>query len=183
VINLEKIKLSAISVVLSATLTLGMSSAIDEPMNIPSENPYSDGIEIGTTAERFDMLEKVKIAEEERIYQEELKRQEEERQLASRSEQKTYLGEFNVSFYCSCSRCCGKANKPCANGEYPVEGVTVAADTSKYPFGTKFYIDGLGDRIVMDTGSAIKGNKLDVYVSDHQRALELGRRKLSVWKY
>lgn len=40
---------------------------------------------------------------------------------------------------------------------------TVAADTSVFPFGTVLDIPGYGLGVVADTGSAIKGNRLDLY--------------------
>lgn len=40
---------------------------------------------------------------------------------------------------------------------------TVAADPGVFPIGTILFIPGYGYGIVADTGSAIKGNKLDLY--------------------
>lgn len=40
---------------------------------------------------------------------------------------------------------------------------TIAADTSVFPIGTVLYIPGYGYGVVADTGSAIKGNKIDLY--------------------
>ena len=49
--------------------------------------------------------------------------------------------------------------------------MTVAADTSVLPYGTVVYIEGIGLRVVQDTGSAVVGNKLDVAVKTHSEAL------------
>ena len=58
---------------------------------------------------------------------------------------------------------------------------TVAADTKYHPFGTRLYIPGYGYGVVEDRGGAIKGpNRLDVYYSSHQEALEFGRRHVKV---
>ena len=95
---------------------------------------------------------------------------------------KQYVGEFKITAYCPCAKCCGRANGKCANGEYPIEGITIAADTRKFPLGTKLYIEGIGERIVMDTGSAIKGNNLDLFISTHQECKTFGvRRNVKVW--
>lgn len=48
------------------------------------------------------------------------------------------------------------------------------------PFGTKIYIDGVGERIVQDRGGAIKGNKIDLYFDSHEKALEFGRQTRKV---
>lgn len=92
-----------------------------------------------------------------------------------------YLDEFEITFYCSCEKCCGKNTGITASGEGVQEGVTVAADTTVLPFGTVIYIEGYGQRIVQDRGGAIKGKLLDIYVSDHNTALQLGRCKKKVW--
>lgn len=63
------------------------------------------------------------------------------------------------------------------SGRPTVEGRTIAADIAKYPFGTVLYIDGVGERVVEDTGGAIKKNKLDVYFKSEQDALNFGRKK------
>lgn len=49
--------------------------------------------------------------------------------------------------------------------------MTVAADTSILPYGTVVYIEGVGLRVVQDTGSAVVGNKMDVAVNTHAEAL------------
>lgn len=95
------------------------------------------------------------------------------------------LGEFKLTAYCPCKKCCGKwaENRPIgkdgkeivytASGAIAEPGKTVAADTSILPFGKKVYIDG-HEYTVQDTGGAIKGNRIDVYFADHQEALKFG---------
>lgn len=61
--------------------------------------------------------------------------------------------------------------KPATSGAKVQPGVTVAADTSVLPYGTVVYIEGVGLRVVQDTGGAVKGNKLDVAVNTHAEAL------------
>ena len=81
-----------------------------------------------------------------------------------------FIGEFKLTGYCSCAKCCGKATGITASGARATEGITIAADTSKLPMGTRVYIEGVGERIVQDRGSAVKGNKLDIYVNQHSNA-------------
>lgn len=51
-------------------------------------------------------------------------------------------------------------------GTMATEGRTIAVDPNVIPLGTRVYIDGYGERIAEDTGGAIKGNKIDIYVDD-----------------
>jgi 3D (Asp-Asp-Asp) domain-containing protein len=57
---------------------------------------------------------------------------------------------------------------------------TIAADIRRYPFGTKMYVPGYGWGVVHDTGSAIKGDHIDVFFSDRDDALEWGKKYLKV---
>jgi len=58
---------------------------------------------------------------------------------------------------------------------------TIAADTKYYRFGTRMHIPGYGWCVVEDRGSAIKGpNRIDVYFSSHQKALNWGRKRVDV---
>lgn len=91
----------------------------------------------------------------------------------------TYKGVYKITAYCPCKKCCGKSDGITASGEKAVEGVTVAMDKS-IPFGTKIYIDGVGERIVQDRGGAIKGNRIDLYFDSHQEALNFGRQTKQV---
>ena len=83
------------------------------------------------------------------------------------------LGEYKLTAYCACKKCCGKTDGITASGVKAKEGVTVAADTRVLPFGTKLFING-HEYIVQDKGGAIKGNKIDIYFDNHQEALEFG---------
>lgn len=57
---------------------------------------------------------------------------------------------------------------------------TIAADTSRYPFGTVMFIEGYGFGRVEDRGGAIKGEKIDLFFPTHREALEWGRQTLTV---
>ena len=93
------------------------------------------------------------------------------------------IGEFNISAYCPCEICCGPyADGITSSGERAIEGITIAADPNVLPEGTEVYIEGVGRRIVQDTGGAIKGNKIDLFFNSHQDALQFGRQYLEVFK-
>jgi 3D (Asp-Asp-Asp) domain-containing protein len=86
----------------------------------------------------------------------------------------------DATAYCSCVKCCGKSDGITASGVKAVEGITIAADIRKLPMGTKVYIEGLGERIVQDTGSAIKGNRIDIFFDSHEQALKWGRQQIEI---
>ncbi|GAB6172579.1 3D domain-containing protein [Paradesulfitobacterium aromaticivorans] len=67
-----------------------------------------------------------------------------------------------------------------ATGVYPHEGL-IAVDPKVIPLGSKVYVEGYGYAIAADTGGAIKGQKVDVFFSSLNRALEWGRRPVQVF--
>lgn len=83
-----------------------------------------------------------------------------------------YVGEFHATAYCceEYPHICG-GNGITASGTKPQQGVTCAADWSVLPAGTYIYIEDVGVRRVEDTGSAIKGQRLDIAVDTHENAL------------
>ncbi|GGJ30197.1 3D domain-containing protein [Paenibacillus hunanensis] len=63
-----------------------------------------------------------------------------------------------------------------ASGTRVTEGRTIAVDTDVIPMGWWVYIEGLGYRRAEDTGSAINGNKIDVYIDSLSQARAFGRK-------
>lgn len=92
-----------------------------------------------------------------------------------------YLGTFRITHYCSCSKCCGKWGNATAWAGSIVPGTTIAVDPKVIPKLSNVYIDGYGYRRAEDCGGAIKGNKIDVAVSNHSEALQLGVVYKDVW--
>ncbi len=50
----------------------------------------------------------------------------------------------------------------------------IAVDPRVIPLGTKVWVEGYGEAIAGDTGGAIKGNKIDVFIPSHENALAWG---------
>ena len=95
------------------------------------------------------------------------------------------IENVKVSHYCCCVKCCGKDDGITYSGVKATPGVTVAVDTSIIPLGADVLVD-YGDGVINyyradDTGSAIKGNELDLCVSSHQEAINLGVRTATVY--
>lgn len=84
----------------------------------------------------------------------------------------TQLGTFRITHYCNCKLCAGKwAGGPTASGAMPAAGRTVAVDPKVIPLGSKVQING-HEYIAEDTG--VSGSAIDIFVNDHQEALQLG---------
>lgn len=67
---------------------------------------------------------------------------------------------------------------PCANGEYPYEGVCAV---NGLPFGTVIYVDGWGYLTVADRGGMDGWYDVDIYLDSEAACWEYGRRAREVW--
>ena len=95
-----------------------------------------------------------------------------------------------MTHYCICKQCCGKdpdhpAYGITASGRAAEPYVSVAVDPFMIELGSKIYVD-YGDGVIHeyradDTGSAIAGAKIDLCVSSHEEANELGIKTVKVW--
>lgn len=74
-----------------------------------------------------------------------------------------YLGSYKCTGYVA-------TGNPCANGNYPSEGYTIASNS--LPIGTRVFIEGIGERVVEDTGG-MSSNVIDVFVGSTDEAYQL----------
>jgi len=84
--------------------------------------------------------------------------------------------------YCNCAACSGPGHPHTASGTVPKQGRTIAVDRRKIPFGSKVEIRGHMYR-AEDCGSAIKGNRIDIYFASHSRATRFGVQYLTIKVY
>lgn len=96
------------------------------------------------------------------------------------------LGEFKLTAYCPCAKCCGKwANGITATGTTATEGRTIAVDPRVIPYGstvTLYYEDGtVHTYTAEDCGGAIKENRIDVFFDDHETARAFGVQSAMVY--
>ncbi|MGP0685479.1 LysM peptidoglycan-binding domain-containing protein [Priestia aryabhattai] len=56
----------------------------------------------------------------------------------------------------------------------------IAVDPSVIPLGSKVYVEGYGEAVAADTGGAIKGNRIDVFVPSEGDAQQFGRKSVKI---
>ena len=95
------------------------------------------------------------------------------------------LGEFKLTAYCPCMKCCGKTDGITSTGTLAAEGRTIAVDPRVIPYGstvTIYFADGTSHTYTAeDCGSAIKENRIDVFFSSHDAARAFGVQSAMVY--
>ena len=56
----------------------------------------------------------------------------------------------------------------------------IAVDPNVIPLGSKVYVEGYGYAVAGDTGGAIKGNKIDLFMAEQSSAIAFGRQQVKV---
>jgi len=104
----------------------------------------------------------------------------EAKQVVSRGEQTGQ--EFYVSstaFTASCNGCSGHTATGINLRANPNIKI-IAVDPRVIPLGTKVYVEGYGYAVAADTGSSIKGNKIDVFFATKSEAYRWGRKNVKI---
>ena len=81
------------------------------------------------------------------------------------------LGEYRISAYCPCEKCCLKSDGITASGTQATAGRTAAMNG--VPFGTKIVIDG-HEYTIEDRGGGLGSKIIDIYFDTHEEALNSG---------
>ncbi len=68
-----------------------------------------------------------------------------------------------------------------ATGTWPSPGFTVAVDPDVIPLGTMLYVEGYGYAKAEDTGGAIKGNRIDIFLDTKSECRNWGVRTVRVY--
>ena len=100
------------------------------------------------------------------VWNEYLTNDAEELDLSYNSPTTAYLGAYRVTFYCNCSQCCGiwAGSSVGASGMSLIPWYTCACG-SEIPFGSRLYIEGLGEFMCVDRG--VGWGCVDIYINDH----------------
>lgn len=103
----------------------------------------------------------------------------------SSSDSLVYLGTYKLTAYCSCKECCGKEPTDpwygiTATGSKVQDNFTIAVDPAVIPLGSYVQINGTVYH-AEDTGKSIKGNIIDIYISDHETTKQFGVQYADVY--
>ena len=137
-----------------AGIALLVGTCVVPPWDMPADAVRNEPESV-VYAEAEEVIEPEEIAEE------------------SPEEELEYLGTFEMTAY-------EWTGNPCANGNYPEVGYTVACNS--LPLGTTVYIEGVGYRVVEDRGADWHGsNWMDLYLGDVDSCYEWGVRSVDVY--
>ena len=97
------------------------------------------------------------------------------------------MGTFTITAYCGCSECCGAYAEGRGDvvygaiGEPLTANYSIAVDPNVIGFGETVMINGQQYK-AQDTGGLIKGNRIDIYMDDHEEAIKWGVQYIEVYK-
>ena len=106
----------------------------------------------------------------------------EKKKIPSRTTDDEVVKEIVVSasaFTATCNGCSGVTSTGINLKRNPDVKV-IAVDPKVIPLGTKVHVEGYGYAVAGDIGSAIKGNKIDVFFSSKSDAYKWGRKSVTV---
>jgi 3D (Asp-Asp-Asp) domain-containing protein len=84
-----------------------------------------------------------------------------------------------TAYTASCEGCSGITATGVNIKDNPDKKV-ISVDPSVIPLGSEVYVEGYGYAVAADTGGAIKGNKIDVFIPDKQDAINWGKQQVEV---
>ena len=102
------------------------------------------------------------------------------------------LGEFILTAYCSCVKCCGVWSmehpsrigtdyvQTTASGTIPNTNKTIGVDPKIISLGSTVIIGG-HEYTAEDKGGNIKGNRIDIFFNTHLEAIEFGRQTAEIY--
>lgn len=96
------------------------------------------------------------------------------------------LEDAIITFYCCEERphICGTGTGITASGRRVTPYVSCAVDPDVIPLGSTIMVEYNGGMVYLradDTGTAVKGNHIDIAVKEHQEALSLGTKTADIW--
>ncbi|MCY8502515.1 MULTISPECIES: ubiquitin-like domain-containing protein [Bacillus] len=101
--------------------------------------------------------------------------------VVSRSNESTgkVMTVSSTAYTASCSGCSGHTATG-VNLKNNPNAKVIAVDPNVIPLGSKVHVEGYGYAIAADTGSAIKGNKIDVFFPEKSSAYRWGNKTVKI---
>ncbi|PGN05418.1 LysM peptidoglycan-binding and 3D domain-containing protein [Priestia megaterium] len=121
-------------------------------------------------------------AQQEQAAQEQAQKEQAAQQQQQQSQQQASGKSMTVeatAYTANCAGCSGTTATGVNLKSNPNQRV-IAVDPSVIPLGSKVYVEGYGQAVAADTGGAIKGNRIDVFVSSDSAAQDWGRRSVKI---
>jgi 3D (Asp-Asp-Asp) domain-containing protein len=84
-----------------------------------------------------------------------------------------------TAYTADCEGCSGITATGINLKENPDQKV-ISVDPNVIPLGTKVHVEGYGNAVAGDTGGAIKGNKIDIFMPSQEDAINFGRKTVKV---
>ncbi|MCQ6282293.1 LysM peptidoglycan-binding and 3D domain-containing protein [Bacillus sp. EB600] len=84
-----------------------------------------------------------------------------------------------TAYTASCEGCSG-ITRTGVNLKANPDAKVISVDPSVIPLGSKVFVEGYGEATAADTGGAIKGNRIDVYMPSESEALQFGAKEIRV---
>ncbi|WP_181348446.1 3D domain-containing protein [Thalassobacillus sp. CUG 92003] len=84
-----------------------------------------------------------------------------------------------TAYTANCTGCSGVTRTGIDLNANPDKKV-IAVDPDVIPLGSEVYVEGYGRAVAGDTGGAINGQKIDVFIPSKQEALNWGRKEVNV---
>lgn len=152
--------------VITAEADSEMETAVEDTGRLPGDDTPA-------TTRCYMTEEEVEAAENELI----------EAALLARSHK---LEDVTITFYCCEARphICGAGTGITASGRRVTPYVSCAVDPDVIPLGSTIMIEYNGEMVYLradDTGSAVKGDHIDIAVKRHSEALSLGVQTADIW--
>ncbi|MDM5225602.1 LysM peptidoglycan-binding domain-containing protein [Cytobacillus sp. NJ13] len=91
----------------------------------------------------------------------------------------TVLNMEATAYTANCEGCSGITATGINLKENPDQKV-ISVDPNVIPLGSKVHVEGYGNAVAGDTGGAIKGNKIDIFMPSQEDAINFGRKTVKV---
>lgn len=100
-------------------------------------------------------------------------------ETANKETAQNVLNMEATAYTADCEGCSGITATGINLKENPDQKV-ISVDPNVIPLGTKVHVEGYGNAVAGDTGGAIKGNKIDIFMPSQEDAINFGRKTVKV---